>query len=431
MLSALLFLTPALVAPVHAINLRFPYGDEKVRGVNLGGWLVMEPWITPSMFEAAGSAAIDEWTYGQAAQDNASLKTKLKTHWNTWITESDIAAIAAAGLNHVRIPIGYWAFDTSAGEPYISGQYPYLLKAIQWCSDYDVKVLIDLHGVPGSQNGFDNSGRRGTLTWPNLQSNIDRTNAIITQLAHEFSQSKYASTVVSIAPINEPASFKSSSVMPAVKSLYSTSYASIRRPFKKTNTQGDLLMLIHDAFQNLTTYWQGYMTPDQNAGSGLGNYAGVAIDSHSYSVFSTGELEMSDAERFAVKCQLGNEVKAFSNANIWSIIGEWTVASTDCAKYLNGRGIGARYDGSYSGSTYIGSCTGKTGSASSFSSTYKVFLRKNFEAQTTAYERGQGWIFWTWKAESADDWSYQAGIKGGWIPATNPAEKKYGNICGY
>ena len=26
-------------------------GDGKVRGVNLGGWLVLEPWITPKFFE--------------------------------------------------------------------------------------------------------------------------------------------------------------------------------------------------------------------------------------------------------------------------------------------------------------------------------------------------------------------------------------------
>lgn len=35
------------------------------------------------------------------------------------------------------------------------------------------------------------------------------------------------------------------------------------------------------------------------------------------------------------------------------------------------------------------------------------------------------------QAENADDWSYQAGIKGGWIPATDPAQKIYGNLCGY
>jgi glucan 1,3-beta-glucosidase len=115
-----------------------------------------------------------------------------------------IFQIAFASLNHVRIPIGYWAFDISAGEPYHQGQYPYLLKAIQWARNHGVKVLIDLHGAPGSQvgspsglvvihmlsclfqNGFDNSGQRGSATWHTNSQNVARTNAIIKTLAAEF-----------------------------------------------------------------------------------------------------------------------------------------------------------------------------------------------------------------------------------------------------
>ncbi len=49
--------------------------------------------------------------------------------------------------------------------------------------------------------------------------------------------------------------------------------------------------------------------------------------------------------------------------------------------YVTGRGVGARYDGTYSNSTRVGDCGCKTGSASSFSQEYKVFLRKYWEAQ--------------------------------------------------
>jgi glucan 1,3-beta-glucosidase len=58
-------------------------------------------------------------------------------------------------LNHVRIPIGYWAYDVGPGEPYITGQHNYLLKAIGWAATYNLKVIIDLHGAPGSQNGYE------------------------------------------------------------------------------------------------------------------------------------------------------------------------------------------------------------------------------------------------------------------------------------
>ena len=45
------------------------------------------------------------------------------------------------------------------------------------------------------------------------------------------------------------------------------------------------------------------------------------------------------------------------------------------------------------------------------------------------YEKAGGWIQWTWKTESADDWSYSAGLQYGWIPL-KPTDREYANICG-
>jgi glucan 1,3-beta-glucosidase len=45
------------------------------------------------------------------------------------------------------------------------------------------------------------------------------------------------------------------------------------------------------------------------------------------------------------------------------------------------------------------------------------------------FEKAGGWIQWTWKTESADDWSYSAGLQYGWIPQ-NPSDREYPNICG-
>jgi glucan 1,3-beta-glucosidase len=219
----------------------------------------MQPWITPSLFEETGNPAIvDEWTFGQY-QDSNVVRAKLTEHWNTWITESDFEAIAAAGcvlacigapqctaslaiqpsserivlifrLNHVRIPIGYWAYDVGPGEPYISGQHNYLLQAIAWAATYNLKVIVDLHGAPGSQNGyepncllnsyflttfsnfsFDNSGQRLSFPqWQSNQANVGRTNAIIKSLAYQF---RYQSQVVSvISPLNECVQSDSSSI---------------------------------------------------------------------------------------------------------------------------------------------------------------------------------------------------------------------------
>lgn len=39
---------------------------------------------------------MDEWTFGQL-QNKATAQAALTNHWNTWITEADFTAIAAAG----------------------------------------------------------------------------------------------------------------------------------------------------------------------------------------------------------------------------------------------------------------------------------------------------------------------------------------------
>lgn len=139
--------------------------------VNLGGWLVLEPWTTPSLFDntsithsclppAPCSASLEATpallTNGhlERFQSRATATAVLTNHWDTWITETDFAAIRAAGLNHVRLPIGYWAFKVGLGEPYIQGQLPYLKKAIDWATNYDLKLIIDLHGGPREPERF-------------------------------------------------------------------------------------------------------------------------------------------------------------------------------------------------------------------------------------------------------------------------------------
>lgn len=83
-------------------------------------------------------------------------------------------------------------------------------------------------------------------------------------------------------------------------------------------------------------------------------------------------------------------------------------AMTDCSKWLNGRGVGARYDGTYNyngqSSSYIGSCDGKyTGTVAGLDATYRDNIGKFIEAQLDGYEKAAGWIFWTWKTGMFSD----------------------------
>jgi len=120
-----------------------------------------------------------------------------------------------AGLNAVRIPLGYWAVDVQDYEPYVSGQvgrrhiiinavrdvltppqYPYLIRAVQWAGELGLSVVIDLHGAPGSQNGQDNSGLIGPVLFTGNTTNLDRSLGVLRNLTEEFSQAMYNDTVV-------------------------------------------------------------------------------------------------------------------------------------------------------------------------------------------------------------------------------------------
>jgi glucan 1,3-beta-glucosidase len=133
-----------------------------IRGVNIGGWLVLEPWITPSIFQAYGGNIVDEYTLTQQAGNAESV---LQSHWASWATQGDFQKIAGAGMNLVRIPVGYWAFQKYDGDPYIQGAAEYLDQAIGWAADAGLNVWVDLHGrfcfvLPDGAN----TTRRTTVT---------------------------------------------------------------------------------------------------------------------------------------------------------------------------------------------------------------------------------------------------------------------------
>ena len=101
---------------------------------------------------------------------------RFRSYSSRWVAMLTITFEASVhcpfSLNHVRLPIGYWAFEVAPGEPYIQGQLQYLYKAVNWAQNHGLKVIVDLHGgsfsgrfciillttyahigVPGSQNG--------------------------------------------------------------------------------------------------------------------------------------------------------------------------------------------------------------------------------------------------------------------------------------
>ncbi|KAJ2977869.1 hypothetical protein NUW58_g7673 [Xylaria curta] len=188
-----------------------PWGDyskKPARGVNLGGWLVLEPWITPSFFDYDTRLGIvDEWTLCKHLGPKTTAST-LEKHYATFVTEQTFKEIRDAGLDHIRIPYNYWAVQTYDDDPYLFRiSWRYLLRGIEWARKYGLRVNLDLHGLPGSQNGWNHSGRLGAIGWLNGTNgdlNAQRSLDIHDRLSKFFAQDRYKNVIAFYGLANEP-----------------------------------------------------------------------------------------------------------------------------------------------------------------------------------------------------------------------------------
>jgi glucan 1,3-beta-glucosidase len=194
---------------VPPVKDKFAYGSMPIRGVNVGGWLSIEPFITPSLFNsfAASDNVVDEYTLTKKLGP-APAKALLEAHYATFVTEQTFIDIVDAGMDHVRIPFSYWAVTTYDGDPYVPKvSWRYLLRGIEWCRKHGLRVNLDLHAVPGSQNGWNHSGRWGPVGWLNGSDgalNAQRSLDIHNQLSKFFAQDRYKNVVTMYGLVNEP-----------------------------------------------------------------------------------------------------------------------------------------------------------------------------------------------------------------------------------
>lgn len=289
--------------------------------------------------------------------------------------------------------MGYWAIAPLSGDPYVQGQLDYLDQALNWAGAAGLSVWIDLHGAPGSQNGFDNSGRRDQLQWQ-WGDNVGHTRGVITALAQRYA---YHPAVGAIQLLNEP--LGPALDMGQVKQFWYDGWGEVR------DSSQDMPVVIHDAFQPITS-WNGFMSTGWNH---------VVLDTHQYQVFNVDQLRKDIWQHNGAACDIGGQLR---QADKWTVVGEWSGARTDCAKYLNGLGIGTRWEGTHKDSNgVLGSCRGlSTGSVSQYSDQQRQESRRFIEAQLDSYEQGAGWIFWTWKTEGAPDWDMHDLIANGVFP---------------
>ncbi|KAI0630907.1 glycoside hydrolase family 5 protein [Trametes polyzona] len=131
---------------------------DKVYGVNLGSWLLLEPWMLPAEWMAMGGQICDncslcimsEFALVQAYPDTAD--ELFERHWSTWFTQQHVDELQAAGINTVRIPLGYWIVEPLVDrrtEFYPRGGIRQLQRGLQSLKNAGIQAILDHHALPG------------------------------------------------------------------------------------------------------------------------------------------------------------------------------------------------------------------------------------------------------------------------------------------
>ncbi|KAM0747523.1 glycoside hydrolase [Meredithblackwellia eburnea MCA 4105] len=418
-------------ADVPALNQPWDYNTNLINGVNLGGWLVLEPFIVPAMYEPfnsptndpnATNGAIDEWTLSLALGSN--LTAKMTEHYETFITEKDFAEIAGAGLNWVRLPIPYWIIETWEGEPMLANVgWTYFLKALEWARKYGLRVNIDLHAIPGSQNGYNHSSKFGTINWLNGVmglANAQRSLNYIRTITEFITQPQYSNVVPMFSILNEP--IGAAIGTDNLRAFYVEVYEMMRGITGFGTGKGPFIGF-HDGFMAQGTPvaqggWNGFLPGADR----------IAIDTHPYLVFTTPNADPMGTQ--ATKpCQYwASAFNTSTNGFGLTIGGEWSLAVNDCGKWLNNVGNGQRFDGTFyalpntAAPAYaaVGSCDTWNNWAG-----YSDDLKSGFEQLAYAHmDSLRHWFFWTWKTGYSNVlgtignpmWNYQLALQQGYMP---------------
>ena len=397
---------------VPPLNKPWDYGKMPIRGINVGGWLSIEPFITPSLFQrySANKGIIDEYTLTKELGP-ANAATTLEKHYAKFITAADFNNIQSAGFDHVRIPFSYWAVTTYTDDPYVPQiSWRYLLRAIEYCRQNGLRVNLDLHGLPGSQNGWNHSGRQGPIGWLNGTDgdlNAQRSLDIHNQLSTFFAQDRYKDIITIYGLANEPK--MTQLPISAVTDWTAKAAALVQKNGLKAQ------IAFGDGFLGLDK-WQGQL-------QGVNN---LVLDAHEYVIFDPNQIKLSHSKKLDYACGGWSDQMSISQNTATgfgpTLCGEWSQADTDCATFLNNVGAGTRWEGTLQSTERTvavlkPSCPGGGGCScakanadpGSYDANYKQWLRMNAEGQMNSFEKGWGWFYWTWKTEGATQWDYSAG----------------------
>lgn len=385
----------------------------KVKGVNLGNWLVLEKWMSPALFE--GTTAEDEY-YLPRQLSREVYEARIQIHRSEYITERDFVTIKAMGMEAVRIPVPYFIFGDR--EPFI-GCIRELDKAFNWAEKYGLQILIDLHTAPMGQNGFDNGGICGVCKWSGCPDEVEFVLSVLERLAERYGN---RTGLWGIEVLNEPITERTWDIMnvperyPAadkelakgsgpntmefLRDFYIKAYERIRKFMPE-----DKYVVIHDGFELLA--WKDFMREE--------TYQNVVLDTHQYLMLAEAEgcRQTLSAYQAYIKEHYVKEVEEMQ-AYFPVICGEWCL--------FNSLACGCDTKG---GQSVLNGMEGNTEEQLNTQEKKKIY-REVAKAQLEAWEKGSGYFYWSYKLLTDtvnekgwigwDSWDFGRCVDFGWFP---------------
>lgn len=318
---------------------------KALRGINLGGWLVAERWMTPELFTGVvgeGEIALVRELGYEVAHD------RLLRHRETFITEDDFRWIANQGFEFVRLPVGYWLFNET--NDFIDGEM-YLRRAFEWARLHGLRVVLDFHGLQGSQNGYDHSGQVGKVR---LYRRANKRQALAT---FEYMCRTYGSheALLAVELINEP---KVRWFLWRLLRYYDRAVAIAVRYLAPT-----VQIVVSDAFKPRRM---------ARALSRRGYGSRVVLDVHLYQVFTKADQSLTVDEHIGIVHREWKKLLKDLSNYLPVMVGEWSAALPSLA---DGEGRNTEY----------------------------------FRAQQNLFEaRSWAQCYWSYKAPGCGAWDYRS-----------------------
>ena len=385
-----------------------------IKGVNLGNWLVLEKWMSPALFE--GTTAEDEY-YLPIQLSPEVYEARIKIHRSEYITERDFVTIKRMGMESVRIPVPYFIFGDR--KPFI-GCIEELDKAFNWAEKYGLTILIDLHSVPLSQNGFDNGGISGVCKWAQNPDEVEFTLGVLERLAKRYGNRK---GLFGIQPLNEPvtenmwetmdvqnryapadpelAKGSAPITMKFLRQFYLDAYDRISAYMPK-----DKYVVIHDGFELMA--WKDFMQEEK--------YSNVILDTHQYLMVAEARGCSQTVEGYLkyIKEELQPQITEMEKY-FPVICGEWCL--------FNSLACGCDTKGGQSVLNGVEGSRQESLSPEEKKEIYETLAK----AQLELWEKGSGYFYWSYKLLTDtvntpgwigwDSWDLGRCYDFGWFPA--------------